>query len=194
MVDLPLHSVLDDLLGVSVPAAVSKPTPPASPPAPYTICDAPPMPPSPIDTLQSHPASTASASDSSSAALDFDHGSDTEYASGSNLDPSIPDVEVVVPSPFAASALASVAPIGHPMIAQVKSGIFKPRHWANLSHTSDGGLYSALFASADPTTHTETLKGSKWVDVMHSEMHALSRNHTWSLVSCLANMNVVGSC
>ncbi|CAH1440328.1 unnamed protein product [Lactuca virosa] len=139
------------------------------------------MPSSPIEPPppQPDPASTVYASDSSSATSDSDHGSDTEPASGSDSDPSLPDVEVATPSPSTPSTPTPVAPIGHRMTTRAKSGIFKPRHWADLSHTSDGGLYAALFSSVDPTTHVEALRDSKWLksDAYTDDNMAVTSNY-----------------
>lgn len=191
--DLPLHSFLEDTSQpMPVSRACSKP-PALSPcqPRPFScgVCADPRPRPAPVttpatDTLVAEPDDPIpSDSNASSEPLGSAAGSDSDDDPPASPNPA---PSVSIPTPLDPS------PAGHPMITRAKAGIFKPRHQADLAHTSDHGLYSALFASTDPSTHHDALRDPKWVAAMRSEMHALSRNATWSLVPRPPNTNVVG--
>lgn len=191
--DLPLHSFLEDTSQpMPVSRACSKP-PALSPcqPRPFScgVCADPRPCPAPVttpatDTLVAEPDDPIpSDSNASSEPLGSAAGSDSDDDPPASPNPA---PSVSIPTPLDPS------PAGHPMITRAKAGIFKPRHQADLAHTSDHGLYSALFASTDPSTHHDALRDPKWVAAMRSEMHALSRNATWSLVPRPPNTNVVG--
>ncbi|XP_071695808.1 uncharacterized mitochondrial protein AtMg00810-like [Rutidosis leptorrhynchoides] len=97
-------------------------------------------------------------------------------------------------SPVQSSAPASTSiTSSHPMITRSKAGIFKPKHVADLSHLSNNGLLSALFATQEPKGFKSAAKDPSRLRAMHEEMSALQRNHTWDLVPRPANSNVVGS-
>ncbi|KAI3719151.1 hypothetical protein L6452_20045 [Arctium lappa] len=81
----------------------------------------------------------------------------------------------------------------HPMTTRAKAGIFKPRHRADLSYTTNHALHHALFASSDPKTFKTAVKDPKWIHAMRRELDALHQNSTWSLVPRPVNRNVVGS-
>ncbi|KAK9055823.1 hypothetical protein SSX86_026908 [Deinandra increscens subsp. villosa] len=78
----------------------------------------------------------------------------------------------------------------HPMQTRAKSGIFKPKYKANFVHSSP--LHQALFSSSDPKTVTSALKREEWKEAMRTELQALHKNKTWSLVPRPTNRNIVG--
>ncbi|XP_071704571.1 uncharacterized mitochondrial protein AtMg00820-like [Rutidosis leptorrhynchoides] len=79
------------------------------------------------------------------------------------------------------------------MRTRSKDGIFKPRHFADLSHLKSSSLHKALFASHEPKGFKSTAKDPKWFDAMCEEMKALQQNQTWDLVPRPVNFNIVGS-
>ncbi|KAK9049437.1 hypothetical protein SSX86_031595 [Deinandra increscens subsp. villosa] len=79
----------------------------------------------------------------------------------------------------------------HPMQTRAKSGIFKPKHKVNLAYSTP--LHHALLSSNDPKTHTSALKREEWKKAMITELLALHKNNTWSLVPRPPNRNIVGS-
>ncbi|KAJ0490671.1 putative RNA-directed DNA polymerase [Helianthus annuus] len=81
----------------------------------------------------------------------------------------------------------------HPMHTRSKSGIFKPKHFANLTDFSRNQLHHALFTSQVPKSIKTASKDSHWVTAMHDELTALRNNDTWDLVQRPAHLNVVGS-
>lgn len=81
----------------------------------------------------------------------------------------------------------------HPMTTRAKSGIFKPLHRADLSHTTTLPLHQALFAISDPKIFKTASQNPQWVIAMQRELEALHRNNTWTLVPRPSNHNVVGS-
>lgn len=99
------------------------------------------------------------------------------------------------PSPSPSSSPSSpVAPSqpsasGHPMTTRSKAGIFKPRHFADLTHVAK----PALFAAKEPKGFKTAAKDPKWYAAMCDEMKALRLNATWDLVPRPANSNIVGS-
>ncbi|KAJ9542144.1 hypothetical protein OSB04_028650 [Centaurea solstitialis] len=122
----------------------------------------------------------------------------------STLEPSVASSVPAIPMPASpAIPLTPATPAGasdsiplssgHPMITRAKAGVFKPKHRADLAHTSAHGLYLALFASTDPKGYKSAAKHPHWITAMHREMEALHRNNTWTLVSRPEHHNVVGS-
>ncbi|KAI3822734.1 hypothetical protein L1987_10331 [Smallanthus sonchifolius] len=79
------------------------------------------------------------------------------------------------------------------MTTRSKSGIFKPKHVADLSQVTNHPLHTALFAATDPKTFTMASKDPKWVNAMHIELTALYKNNTWSLVPQPLNRQIVDS-
>jgi histone deacetylase 1/2 len=64
-----------------------------------------------------------------------------------------------------------------------KHGFSMPKKHFDLS------VSTAL--SPIPTSYRTTLKDNRWHDAMRDEFDALIWNDTWSLVPCLAGVNVV---
>ncbi|KAJ0781817.1 putative RNA-directed DNA polymerase [Helianthus annuus] len=81
----------------------------------------------------------------------------------------------------------------HPMMTRAKSGIFKPKHQANLASLSSHPLHVALTASTEPRGYKSAAKNPKWIAAMHEEIDALKYNNTWTLVPRPSDTNVVGS-
>ncbi|XP_071729436.1 uncharacterized mitochondrial protein AtMg00820-like [Rutidosis leptorrhynchoides] len=79
------------------------------------------------------------------------------------------------------------------MISRGKAGIFKPRHFADLTHVSRSALHHALFTAKEPKGFKSSAKVPKWYAAMCDEMRALKLNNTWDLVPRPLNTNVVGS-
>ncbi|KAD5802743.1 hypothetical protein E3N88_14103 [Mikania micrantha] len=90
------------------------------------------------------------------------------------------------------SSISIHAP-SHPMVTRAKAGIFKPKHFADLSQLINSPLHCALFASQDPKGYKMALKDDKWVHAMQCELNALHKNNTWTLVPRPLNQPVVGS-
>nr|GFA58786.1 putative zinc finger, CCHC-type [Tanacetum cinerariifolium] len=82
---------------------------------------------------------------------------------------------------------------GHPMITRSKNGIFKTRHFADLSHVTESSLHHSLFASKEPKSFIFATKDPKWFAAMCDEMKALKLNATWDSVPRLTKSNIVGS-
>ncbi|KAJ0912622.1 putative RNA-directed DNA polymerase [Helianthus annuus] len=81
----------------------------------------------------------------------------------------------------------------HPMTTRSKSGIFKPKHFADLTDFSSNQLHHALFVNHTPKGYKTAAKNPKWVVAMHDEINALQNNNTWELVQRPTHSNVVGS-
>ncbi|KAI3710109.1 hypothetical protein L2E82_39883 [Cichorium intybus] len=79
------------------------------------------------------------------------------------------------------------------MTTRSKSGIFKPRHIADLAIAASSSLHHALLVAKDPKGYKTASKHSKWVIAMQEEVDALHINNTWVLVPRPTNANVVGS-
>lgn len=70
----------------------------------------------------------------------------------------------------------------HPMQTWAKCDIFKPKALT----------VSVSLAETKPTCFTKVNKYSKWRAAMSEEFFALQQQGTWSFVSTLPHMNVVG--
>ncbi|XP_022003631.1 uncharacterized mitochondrial protein AtMg00820-like [Helianthus annuus] len=79
------------------------------------------------------------------------------------------------------------------MTTRAKDGIFKPKHFANLSQTTTHPLHHSLFSSHIPKGIKTALKNPKWIQAMHDELKALHANQTWTLVPRPASTNIIGS-
>lgn len=78
----------------------------------------------------------------------------------------------------------------HPMQTRSRSGIFKPRHIADVAISP---LFQALQASTVPKGFKSAVKHPHWVAAMDEEMDALRANSTWTLVPRPAGKNIIGS-
>jgi histone deacetylase 1/2 len=70
------------------------------------------------------------------------------------------------------------------MTTRAKTGFLVPKRLFNLSATT-------TTLSPIPSSYKQALKDPNWHAVMLDEYNALLQNNTWSLVSCLAGVNVV---
>lgn len=68
------------------------------------------------------------------------------------------------------------------MATQSKDGIFKPRHFADLSDVTSLHLHFSLFTSKEPKGFKSALKDPKLFAAMCHEMITLQLNSTWDLV------------
>ena len=78
------------------------------------------------------------------------------------------------------------------MTTRSKAIIFKPKRRADLAHIDTHGIFSALYASADPKGFKTAAQHPTWMKAMQQEMDALHVNNTWTLVPRPTNHNVVG--
>ncbi|KAM0033618.1 putative RNA-directed DNA polymerase [Helianthus debilis subsp. tardiflorus] len=91
------------------------------------------------------------------------------------------------------SSTAKTSTSSHPMTTRSKLGIFKPKHFANLTEFHSNQLPHALFATHVRKGFKTASKTPKWVDAMNDELRALHNNNTWELVQRPPHSNVVGS-
>ncbi|GJZ91072.1 zinc finger, CCHC-type containing LTR copia-type gag-polypeptide, partial [Tanacetum coccineum] len=70
----------------------------------------------------------------------------------------------------------------HPMTTRSKSGIFKPRHIADLASLTTHPLHVALTSISEPKGFKTAAKNPQWIAAMHEELQALQQNQTWTLV------------
>lgn len=71
----------------------------------------------------------------------------------------------------------------HPMVTRARTNSLKP----NLFHTAISSP-----SAIEPSNFSQAIKHKCWQDAMKAEYEALMKNHTWSLVECPTNSNVVG--
>lgn len=81
----------------------------------------------------------------------------------------------------------------HPMTTRAKSGIFKPKYQADLSHLQSYALHVALSSNSEPRSFKTAAKDPLWMAAMVDEINALHTNQTWTLVPRPSSTNVVGS-
>lgn len=83
-------------------------------------------------------------------------------------------VSIAPPSPPTPSQPRSTQPAPHrqlssslhPMVMRSHNGIFKPLHFANLSHLSSLPIHQALFSHNEPRGYKSIAKNPKWLDAM----------------------------
>ncbi|PNX87650.1 retrovirus-related Pol polyprotein from transposon TNT 1-94 [Trifolium pratense] len=64
--------------------------------------------------------------------------------------------------------------------------------YANLS-SSHKAFSVSLSNTTEPKTYTEACKSNEWIDAMNSELEALHRNGTWSIIDSPAHIKPIGS-
>nr|GEW58847.1 putative ribonuclease H-like domain-containing protein [Tanacetum cinerariifolium] len=64
----------------------------------------------------------------------------------------------------------------------IQDGIFKTRHFSDLTHLFSSALHQALFAAKEPNGFKTASKDPKWYAAMRDELRALKHNATWELV------------
>ena len=71
-----------------------------------------------------------------------------------------------------------------------------PRHSTRVrsipTHLLDYRYYTALATLHEPQTYRETSTGSLWQIAMKEELNALTKNHTWGLVTLPPGQSVFG--
>ncbi|XP_014490623.1 uncharacterized protein LOC106753333 [Vigna radiata var. radiata] len=79
------------------------------------------------------------------------------------------------------------------MVTRAKSGIFRPRHFADITTYQPSSLLYALVTTSTPKGFKSAAKHPGWLDAMHKELLALHSNNTWDLVPHPSNTNIVGA-
>lgn len=72
----------------------------------------------------------------------------------------------------------------HSMVTRSKSSIVKP----NPKYA----LVSQAIVIKEPTSIKQALQDKGWFEAMRTEITALEKNHTWTLVPKTHNMNIIG--
>ncbi|WVY92073.1 hypothetical protein V8G54_037587 [Vigna mungo] len=104
-------------------------------------------------------------------------------------DPSSPIVSMLDTQP---QISRSVQPT-HPIVTRAKSGIFRPRHFADITTYQPFSLLCAMLTTSTSKGFKFAGKHPGWLDAMHKELLALHSNNTWDLVPCPSSTNIVGT-
>nr|GEZ14261.1 hypothetical protein [Tanacetum cinerariifolium] len=112
------------------------------------------------------------------ASFDLWHNRLAPLVATSTHPPVVTSTDQPTPSPSVASQGS-----GHPMVTRSRNGIFKTRHFADLSHVTKSSLHHSLFSSKEPMGFKSAAKDPKWFAAMCDEMKALKLNATWDLLT-----------
>ena len=78
------------------------------------------------------------------------------------------------------------------MVTRAKAGIYKPRHFADITTYRPSSLLHALLNTSEPKGFKFATKHPGWLATMNDELTALHSNKTWELVPQPPNTNIVG--